>query len=234
MTSGRGGRPAVRRLLLLLVAVAGCVLLWSTGFTVVRSDDASTKPAVFDPVAYVDGSWDEIVTTIRDDSVDLAEILTAMAPDPDGLVQKTALKAVTEKYGVITQGEAHVYKVKVTGTVTSVDVESSVGTIEITLDGYTGPVTVQVYVGSRIPSDESSVRDSVGFISFGDFRDQTEYGKVASEINVRIKAMLSDIDVAALEGARVTVYGAMTIRTFNLVQIDVSTVKIVPVAIELS
>jgi len=40
--------------------------------------------------------------------------------------------------------------------------------------------------------------------------------------------------VAALEGARVTVYGAMTIRTFNLVQIDVSTVKIVPVAIELS
>ena len=159
MTAGRGGRPAVRRLLLLLVAVAGCVLLWSTGFTVVRSDDASTKPAVFDPVAYVDGSWDEIVTTIRDDSVDLAEILTAMAPDADGLVQKAALKAVTEKYGVITQGEAHVYKVKVTGTVTSVDVESSVRTIEITLDGYTGPVTVQVYVGSRIPSDESSVRD---------------------------------------------------------------------------
>lgn len=234
MTARRRGRPTVRRLVLLLAAVVACVLLWSTGFTVVRSDDASTRPEVFDPVAYVDGSWDEIVTTIRDDSVDLAEVLTAMAPDPDGLVQKTALKAVTEKYGVITQGEAHVYKVKITGTVTSVNVESSVGTIEVAVDGYAGPVTVQVYVGSRIPSDESSVRDSVGFINFGDFRDQTEYGKVSSEINGRVLAMLSDTDVAALEGKTVTVYGAMTIRTFNLVQINVGTVKIVPVAIELS
>jgi predicted lipoprotein len=234
MTSRRRDRPTVRRLILLLAAVVACVLLWSTGFTVVRSDDASTKPEVFDPVAYVDGSWERIATTVRDDSVDLAEILTAMAPDPDGRVQKTALKAVTEKYGVITQGEAHVYKVKLTGTVTAVNVESSVGTIEITLDGYAGPVTVQVYVGSRIPSDESSVRDSVGFIGFGDFHDQTEYGKVAAEINGRILTMLSDIDLKTLEGKTVTVYGAMTIRTFNLVQIDVSTIKIVPVAIELS
>lgn len=228
------GRPTVQRLVVVLVAVVGAALLWSTGFTVVRSDDAATKPDVFDPVAYVDGSWDKIVTTIRDDAVDLADVLTAMAPDTDGLVQKTALKSVTDKYGLITQGEAHVYKVKVTGTVTSVNVESSVGTIEIAVDGYAGPVTVQVYVGSRIPSDDSSIRDSVGFITFGDFHDQTEYGKVASELNNRILAMLSTVDAAGLEGKTVTVYGAMTIRTFNLVQIDVSTVEIVPVAIELS
>lgn len=228
------GRPTVQRLVVVLVAVVGAALLWSTGFTVVRSDDAATKPDVFDPVAYVDGSWDKIVTTIRDDAVDLADVLTAMAPDTDGLVQKTALKSVTDKYGLITQGEAHVYKVKVTGTVTSVNVESSVGTIEIAVDGYAGPVTVQVYVGSRIPSDDSSIRDSVGFITFGDFHDQTEYGKVASEINDRILATLSSVDAAGLEGKTVTVYGAMTIRTFNLVQIDVSTVEIVPVAIELS
>lgn len=234
MTARRTRRPAVRRLIVLFAVIVGGVLLWSTGFTVVRSDDASTKPEVFDPVAYVDGKWQEIVTTIRDDSVDLAEVLTAMAPDADGVVQKTALKAVTEKYGVITKGEAHIYKVKVTGTVTAVNVASSVGTIEIAVDGYAGPVTVQVYVGSRIPSDESSIRDSVGFISFGDFRDQTEYGKVSSEINGRVLAMLSNTDIAALKGKKVTVYGAMTIRTFNLVQIDVSTVKIVPVAIELS
>lgn len=228
------GRPTVQRLVVVLVAVVGAALLWSTGFTVVRSDDAATKPDVFDPVAYVDGSWDKIVTTIRDDAVDLADVLTAMAPDTDGLVQKTALKSVTDKYGLITQGEAHVYKVKVTGTVTSVNVESSVGTIEIAVDGYAGPVTVQVYVGSRIPSDDSSIRDSVGFITFGDFHDQTEYGKVASELNNRILAMLSTVDAAGLKGKTVTVYGAMTIRTFNLVQIDVSTVEIVPVAIELS
>ena len=46
------------------------------------------------------------------------------------------------------------------------------------LDGYDGPITVQLYIGPRIPSDETAVRDAVGFINFGDFRDQTEYGKV--------------------------------------------------------
>ncbi|OGO56597.1 MAG: hypothetical protein A2V85_02095 [Chloroflexi bacterium RBG_16_72_14] len=215
-----------------LAAVAACVLAWALGFTVVPIDQAGAGSDAFDPGAYVDGAWEEIVATIRDDSVDLAEILGAIAPNADGQVQKEALVAVTERYGLVTPGEAHVYKVRFSGTVTAVDLDSSLGTIGVAIDGYDGPVRVQVYVGPRIPSDESSVRDAVGFIEFGDFRDQTEYGKVASEINGRVRAVLATIDAAALQGATVTVHGAMTIRTFNLVVIDVGVVRIVPVAIE--
>lgn len=221
----------------LVVATAALVVAgvgWPYAFTVVPIDDGSAPSGAFDPVTFVDGVWDEITTTITGDAVDLADVLTEIAPDEDGRVAKDALIAVTERYGLITPGEAHVYTVRVHGTVVGVDLDSTVGTMELAMDGYAGPVVVQVYIGPRIPSDESSVRDAVGFITFGDFRDQTEYGKVTSEINARVVELLASQDVAALEGQVVTVFGAMTVRTFNLVEIDLSEVHVVPVAIERS
>lgn len=219
--------------LLLIAAVAGYVL-WPYAFTVVPIDQGGADPEAFDAVAFVDANWDEIEATIRNQSVDLSEVLSAIATDAEGRVAKDDLTTVTEQYGLITAGEAHVYLVRATGTVSALDTDSSVGTLQVELDGYGGPTVVEVYIGPRIPSDESSIRDAVGFISFGDFRDQTEYGRVASEINGRVVDMLATVDPEELEGTRVTVFGAMTIRTFNLVDIDVGSVHVVPVAIEQS
>lgn len=219
---------------MLAFAVALGVIALPLGFTTVPIDDGHGPSGAFDPVVFVDGIWDEVQTAITDDPVDLAEILTAIAPDENGRVQKDVLIPVTERYGLITPGEAHVYKVRISGTAASVDTGSSVGIMEVEVDGFEGSVVVQVYLGPRIPSDESSIRDAVGFIAFGDFRDQTEYGKVASELNSRVSAVLSTVDVGSLDGATVTVVGAMTIRTFNLVEIDLGEVHVVPVAIALS
>ena len=92
---------------------------------------------------------------------------------------------------------------------------------------------MNVYIGPRVPSDDSSVRDAVGSISFGDFRDQTEYGRVAAEINARVREdVLTSLDPENLVGRRVTVHGALTIRTFNLLSIDVAQVNVVPISIE--
>jgi len=78
------------------------------------------------------------------------------------------------------------------------------------------------------------VRDSVGYITFGDFKEQTEYGKAGSEINKRvIDTVLGDIDRDNLVGKTISFKGAFTIRTFNLLQIDVKEIRIVPVEIEL-
>jgi predicted lipoprotein len=78
------------------------------------------------------------------------------------------------------------------------------------------------------------VRDAVGFISFGDFKEQTEYGKASTEINKRILAtVLGDVDRENLVGKTISFKGAFTIRTFNLLQIDVTNINIVPVEIEL-
>ena len=92
--------------------------------------------------------------------------------------------------------------VKGSGIVTSVNTESSQGTAQIALDGYDGQIKVNLYIGTRIPSDETSIRDAVGFIKFGDFKEQTEFGKVSSELNKKVvgsgeKAYLNPRNTAA-------------------------------------
>lgn len=213
------------------------VLVGRYGFTVVTIEEAeeTVQSEAFDPVAYVDGIWDsQLMPAFNDGAVDLSKILSEMEPDASGAAPKDDLIGIANQYGLITEGEAHVYMVQGSGTIASVNAESSLGTAEVTLDGYDGPIKVQLYIGTRIPSDNTSVRDAVGFISFGDFREQTEYGKASTEINKRILAtVLGDLDRESLAGKTITFKGAFTIRTFNLLQIDVSEINIVPVEIEL-
>ncbi|MEJ5308997.1 MAG: DUF2291 domain-containing protein [Anaerolineae bacterium] len=213
------------------------VLAGRYGFTVVSITDAkdTAQSEAFDPVVYVDGIWESsLLPTFNEKAVELSSILSEMEPDASGTASKDDLTAIAEHYGLITVGEAHVYMVKGSGTIVSVNAETSLGTAEVALDGYDGPIKVLLYIGSRIPSDDTSVRDAVGFITFGDFREQTEYGKAASEINKRVlSTVLGGIDRDSLVGKTIAFKGAFTIRTFNLIQIDVSKINIVPVEIEL-
>ena len=213
------------------------LLVGRYGFTVVKIEDVekAAQSEVFDPVAYVDGIWDtKLMPSFNENAVDLSKILSEIQVDSNGATSKEDLINITNEYGLITVGEAHVYMVKGNGKVVSVNTDTSLGTIEVTLDGYNGPIKVLIYVGTRIPSDETSVRDAVGFISFGDFKEQTEYGKVSSEINKRVLSeVLGDMDTNSLMGKTITFKGAFNIRTFNLIQIDLKEIKIVPVEIEL-
>ena len=94
-------------------------------------------------------------------------------------------------------------------------------------------IMVRLYTGPRIPSDETAVRDAVGFLNFGDFRSQTEYGKVASELNkLIVKQVLGGVDLANLVGKTISFTGAIGIRTFNVLDIDLSKVTVVPVSLQ--
>ena len=207
------------------------------GFTVVTIESAeeAVQDETFDPAVYVDGIWtDKLVPAFEANSVDLATILTKIETDANGNASKDSLAAIATDYGLITVGEAHVYMVKGSGKVTAVNTESSTGTAEVQLDGYQGPIKVLLYIGTRIPSDETSVRDAVGFISFGDFKEQTEYGKVASEINKRvISDVLGGVDKDNLIGKTISFSGAFGIRTFNLLQIQMNEIRVVPMIIQL-
>lgn len=213
------------------------ILLGRYGFTVVTIEEAeeTVQSETFDPVAYVDGIWDsQLMPAFNDEVVELSQILSEMEPDASGVTPKEDLIDIANQYGLITEGEAHVYMVQGSGTIASVDAETSLGTADVMLDGYDGPIKVQIYIGTRIPSDNTSVRDAVGFISFGDFKEQTEYGKASTEINKRILAtVLDNIDRENLVGKTISFKGAFTIRTFNLLQIDVNKINIVPVEFEL-
>jgi predicted lipoprotein len=213
------------------------VLAGRYGFTVVKIEDVekAVQSEAFDPIAYVDGIWDsKLLPAFNEGAVELPNILSEMQPDTNGTTSKENLTAIANEYGLITVGEAHIYMVKGRGKVVDINTETSLGTMEVALDGYNGPIKVLIYIGSRIPSDETSVRDAVGFINFGDFKEQTEYGKVASEINKRIiSQVLGSVEKESLTGKTISFTGAFNIRTFNLIKIELQEIRIVPVEIEL-
>lgn len=213
------------------------IVLWPYAFTVVPIEEVEEmkQSEAFDQVAYVDAIWEsQILPTIIENAVDLSLVLTEIDTDERGYVAKDQLIGVTNEYGLNTVGEAHVYKVMGRGQVVSVDTTSRRGNLELALDNYTGPIKVYIYIGPLIPSDDTSVRDSVGFIQFGDFREQTEYGKVGAELNNRVvNEVLVNLDKENLEGRTLSFYGAFTIRTFNLVEIDLQKILIVPVSVDM-
>lgn len=175
-----------------------------------------------------------MLPAFNEKAADLPTILSEMEPDANGTESKDNLTAITNHYGLITVGEAHVYMVRGSGKIINLNTETSLGTVEVALDGYSGPIKILLYIGTRIPSDETSVRDAVGFINFGDFKEQTEYGKVGSEINKRVLTqVLAGLDKDSLVGKTITFIGAFNIRTFNLIQIDLKEIRIVPVEISL-
>ena len=217
----------------IISAILFLVLAVLFGFTVVTIEEAESavQSEAFDPVVYVDGIWDsQLIPAFNENAVDLSRILSEIELDSNGTAPKDDLIAIANQYGLITVGEAHVYMVKGQGKIICVDAETSLGTAEVQLDGYEGAIKVLLYVGTRIPSDDASVRDAVGFISFGDFREQTEYGKAATEINKRVlSTVLAGVDRENLVGETITFKGAYTKRTFNLLNIDMSEINIVPV-----
>lgn len=225
------------KIIIALAALICLVLVGRFGFTVVKiaDEEKAVQSEAFDPVSYVDGIWaSQILPAFDEKAVELSNILSEIELNDQGTAPKDDLVKIAEHYGLITVGEAHVYMVKGSGTVSSVNTETSLGTVEVKLDGYDGPIKVLLYVGTRIPSDETSIRDSVGFISFGDFKEQTEYGKVGSEINKRVLTdVLGGLDKNSLMGKTISFKGAFNIRTFNLIQIDLKNIRIVPVQIEL-
>ena len=220
-----------------VIAFVLVVLIGRFGFTVVKiaDEEKAVQNETFDPAKFVDGIWSsKLLPTFNEKSVELSTILSQIHVDYAGSAPKDALTLIAKKYGLITVGEAHVYMVKGNGKVINVDTETSLGTAEIKLDDYDGPIKVLLYIGTRIPSDETSARDAVGFINFGDFKEQTEYGKISSEINKRIiKDVLGNLDKQNLIGKTISFEGAFNIRTFNLFQINLKQIYIVPVKIEL-
>lgn len=224
-------------IVLVISAILFLVLAGLFGFTVVTIEEAESAvlSETFDPVVYVDGIWEsQLIPAFDENAVDLSRILSEIELDANGTAPKDDLIAIANQYGLITVGEAHVFMVKGNGKIVTVDADTSLGTAEVQLEGYQGPVRVLLYIGTRIPSDDASVRDGVGFISFGDFREQTEYGKAATEINKRVlSTVLEDIDRESLVDKNVTFMGAYTIRTFNLINIDLQEINIVPVEFEL-
>lgn len=201
---------------LLMLFLAACTIV------PIEEMEQIQQSETFDPAGYVDGIWaDQVVPTIVEKAQDLPTVLNAV---------NSNLMQAGDQYAQISQSGALNFVVKGSGTVESVDTESRNGTAVLKIDGYNGPITVILQVGPLIRGD--GVRDGVGFIEFGDFKEQTEFGQVSRELNSRVAAeVVGDLDLANLAGQNVTFDGVFTIRTTNQTNIDLSEVVITPVTL---
>jgi len=185
--------------------------------------EAIKQSESFDPVTYVDGIWEgQVVPTILEKAVDLPTVLTAIEAD---------LTAAGATYATVSPSGALNFVVRGQGTVTAVDTASRNGTALIQVAGYSGATEVILQIGPLVRGD--ALRDGVGFINFGDFKDQTEFGQVSKELNRRVtEIVFGDLDLASLAGKQVTFDGVFTIRTTNQTTIDLSEVVITPVVLD--
>jgi len=217
--------------LMLTGTIAGC-----KPYTIVTVAEATRVAAgnAFDAESFAAARWGDVTATILEKAVDLSTVLAAVHTDSAKMVKKEDLQAVADQYGLTTEGNAQVFMVKGQGTVSEVNTEKSTGWMTLKLDGYDGPIGVKFFIGTRIPSDETSVRDGVGFIKFGDFREQTEYGKVGRELNQRVlDEVLAKLDRDNLQGKSLSFYGAFTVRTQNIPgDINIAEVIVTPVQLE--
>lgn len=201
------------------------VLLLLSGCTVVPIEElnAARQSAQFDPVAYVDGVWQsQILPGVIENAVDAPTVLAAIDAD----IQKGG-----ETYGRFVGGSFN-FMVKGQGTITAVDTSSRNGTMTVKLDGYAGPATIIVQIGPSISG--AALRDAGGVVLFGQFKDQTEFGKISRELNKRVAdEIVGKLDPATLVGKTVSFSGVFAVSTTNQTTIDLSTITITPVAIDL-
>ena len=209
---------------LILFAVLLMSLL--SGCTIVSIEEAQkvAQSEAFDPVGVVDQIWEsQVVPAISEKAAnaDLPTVLSAIEAN---------LNDAGAKYATISQSGGLNFVVHGQGTVQSVNTESRNGTATLQIDGYSGKIVTVLQIGPLVRGD--GVRDGVGFIKFGDFKDQTEFGQISRELNRRVsEQVLAKLDLANLVGKKVSFDGVFTIRTTNQTNIDLSEVVITPVVL---
>lgn len=185
--------------ILAMSMTTGCMKIVKIG-----EEDKLTGEVVFNAGDNVAGIWDSAaLPELSEKAVDLTTFLTEANGD---------LKSLADKYGrysMGTSGELS-YTVKGTATVKKVNTEKKAGYLEVTLDGYTGPIAIQLQVGPVFKG--SAVRDSLSIIKFEDYKNQVDYAAVSQSFHNIIKTTIIDkLDLTSLEGKQIDFTGCFTV-----------------------
>jgi Predicted periplasmic lipoprotein len=200
-----------------LIAIAAFVLvvaiLTPSCLTVVKIGEESRLTGVvsFEDSLDIAGFWQDIVAEVKDTSVDLGAFLDDSAGD---------LTALAGKYGRYTMGNSGNlnYAVRGVGKVTSVNTASKAGSVTVQLDGYNGPVEVQIQIGEVFK--EMTLRDYLSFININDYSDQIQFAQLSKSINRYVlENVVNPLDPASLEGQVIRFWGCFTYRGNNRVLI---------------
>ncbi|GAA4055633.1 DUF2291 domain-containing protein [Actinomadura miaoliensis] len=199
------GRACLAALVILIAAILAD--------TTYRSDDVQRagETQKFDAARYGAQTYEsKVVPAIQQKAVDIVTLHKAIAADPETAGRRYGNREGTGPYS---------YAVSLTGT--AGDAEAGLLRVEVPdLDD----TRISVQIGPAV--NGTALRDAVGFIKFGQFTNQVEYADAGTALNNQVKAkVLASLDVAALKGKEVTVVGAMTPLTPDVLTITPISVK---------
>lgn len=196
----------MRRFLLIAVLVLLAISPMTSCYKIVKIDEESRLTGVvgFAESLNIAGFWGDIVAEVKDNAVDLATFLNDSGED------LTALAGRYGRYTMKNSGNLN-YAVSGRGTVVSVNTASKAGTLTIRLDGYAGPVEVQMQIGEVFK--EMTIRDYISFININDYSDQIQYAQLSKSINSYVfENVVQPADVETLEGKTIRFWGCFTYR----------------------
>ena len=163
--------------------------------------------------------WEEsALPELNEKAVDLKEFLEQSNGD---------LTALAEEYGSYSMGKSGElsYAVKGTGTVEEVNTQSQAGYMSVKLEGYSGTESVKIQIGPVYKG--SSIRDTLSFIKFGDYKNQEQWAAVSQSINeIVAKDVVEPAKPESLQGKTISFVGAFTVSSGS------SDVLITPVVLE--
>ena len=188
-------RPRRRSWLWGLAIVALLVAIGLDTKVVRVGGDEDQRQQAFDPDAFGQREFPRIRDFVLGKAVSAAQLAEELAADKN---------AAVEAYGTIA-GAFPVLTVSFTGMVG----EGKSGIYNVAVEGLPEGTGIRVQTGPAINGTE--LRDIIGDIEFGAFKNQIEYQNAGAGINRAMSAeVLTDLDRTALTGKTVSVVGAFT------------------------
>lgn len=188
--------------LLLAVVIAAFSFTGCAKIVKIGEEGKLTGQTTFNAGDNVEAMWDsKAVPELTKEAVDLSTVLQDSKGD---------LSTAAKKYGKTSSGTSGStnFVVKGTGKVTLVDQKKKAGYMQIQLNGYSGKAKVQLQIGTVYRG--TSVRDSLSFIKYEDYKNQVQWAEISQAINKVIqKEVVDPLNVSSLTGKTVAFTGCL-------------------------
>lgn len=190
-----------------------CLTVNATGckaWTVVKMDSQAGSKAnagidfndpSFDPNGYVDSIWSsKVIPYMKAKAANVTTVLGAI---------KGNIDQAGGKYGYKGSGTDNSWKFIVAGTgkVLAVNSESRAGIMDIDLPPYDNKKDIAIAIGPVFKG--TSIRDSLDFIQFEEFKNQIQYAQLANAFNKKVyDTIIGPANVASLANQEISFIGS--------------------------
>lgn len=157
----------------------------------------------FNPDVFVEKIWeDKVVPYFREKCLPIGDVLPTWDKDQEEAGREFGYREKAE-------GSPWTFLVTGTGKIVAVNTKSRASTVDVDLEPLDGTVDLVIQIGPVLK--DTSIRDSLDFISFTDFTNQLEFARLSNAFNKKLnKVVLESLDRDNLDGKSVTFYGAFT------------------------